>query len=56
MNSEELAALSLAAFDHIVAATPGFRWLELHPDGGIDTGIERIAAYPDPLDLSGAGY
>jgi Icc protein len=38
------------------AATPGFRWLELHPDGGIDTGIERIAGYPDPLDLSGAGY
>jgi Icc protein len=38
------------------AATPGFRWLELHPDGGIDTGIERIADYPDPLDLSGAGY
>ncbi|MBK9573931.1 MAG: ATP-dependent DNA helicase DinG [Rhodoferax sp.] len=25
MNSEELAALSLAAFDHMVAATPGFR-------------------------------
>ena len=20
------------------------------------TGIERIAAYPDPLDLSGSGY
>ncbi len=38
------------------AATPGYRWLELHPDGGIDTGIERIADYPDPLDLSGAGY
>ncbi len=38
------------------AATPGFRWLELHPDGGIETGIERIADYPDPLDLSGAGY
>lgn len=37
-------------------ATPGFRWLELHPDGRIDTGVERIAAYPDPLDLSGAGY
>lgn len=36
--------------------TPGFRWLELHPDGRIDTGIERIAAYPDPLDLSGSGY
>ena len=37
-------------------ATPGFRWLELHPDGRINTGIERIAAYPDPLDLSGSGY
>lgn len=38
------------------AATPGYRWLELHPDGGIATDIERIADYPDPLDLSGAGY
>lgn len=38
------------------AATPGYRWLELHPDGRIDTGIERSADYPDPLDLSGAGY
>ena len=37
-------------------ATPGFRWLDLYPDGHIDTGIERIAAYPDPLDLSGTGY
>jgi 3',5'-cyclic-AMP phosphodiesterase len=37
-------------------ATPGFRWLELHPDGRIVTGIERISAYPNPLDLSGAGY
>ena len=37
-------------------ATPGFRWLELHPDGRLATGVERIAAYPDPLDLSGSGY
>jgi Icc protein len=37
-------------------ATPGFRWLELHPDGAIDTGIERISAYPNPLDLNGTGY
>jgi 3',5'-cyclic-AMP phosphodiesterase len=35
--------------------TPGFRWLELHPDGRIDTGVERIAAYPRPLDLSNTG-
>ncbi len=36
--------------------TPGFRWLELHADGRIDTGIERIDAYPDPIDLSTGGY
>lgn len=36
--------------------TPGFRWLELHPDGRIDTGVERIAAYPDPLHLGPGGY
>lgn len=37
-------------------ATPGFRWLELHPNGAIDTGIERISAYPTPLDFNGTGY
>ena len=36
--------------------TPGFRWLELHPDGRIDTGVERVAAYPDPLVPSTGGY
>ncbi|MEA3274389.1 MAG: 3',5'-cyclic-AMP phosphodiesterase [Pseudomonadota bacterium] len=36
--------------------TPGFRWLELHPNGRISTGIERIAAYPDPVDLTTDGY
>jgi len=35
--------------------TPGFRWLELHADGRIDTGIRRVAAYPRPLDLSNTG-
>jgi len=38
------------------ALTPGFRWLELSPDGHIATGVQRIAAYPDPLDLSSLGY
>ncbi|MCO5763393.1 MAG: 3',5'-cyclic-AMP phosphodiesterase [Gammaproteobacteria bacterium] len=37
-------------------ATPGYRWLELHPDGGIETGIERITDYPEPLDLGRKGY
>ncbi len=33
------------------ARTPGFRWLHLYPDGRLETGIERIPAYPDPLEL-----
>jgi Icc protein len=37
-------------------ATPGYRWLELHFDGEIETGIERIDAYPDPLRLTDGGY
>lgn len=36
--------------------TPGFRWLELHPDGRIHTGVERIDHYPDPIDLTTNGY
>ena len=40
----------------IDALTPGFRWLELFPDGRINTGIERLAAYPDPLQFMNHGY
>lgn len=36
--------------------TPGFRWLELFADGRIETGIERLAAYPEPLTLASNGY
>jgi Icc protein len=36
--------------------TPGFRWLELHPNGRIATGVERIASYPEPLILKETGY
>jgi len=35
---------------------PGYRWLELHPDGRIDTGIERISAIPGNIDLAASGY
>jgi Icc protein len=35
--------------------TPGYRWLELLPDGRIESGVERIAAYPEPLIIDGAG-
>lgn len=37
-------------------ATPGYRWLVLHPDGRIDSGVRRIAAYPTPLLLGASGY
>lgn len=40
----------------IDAQTPGFRWLELHEDGRIDTGIRRLDAYPNPIDLGNGGY
>ena len=36
--------------------TPGYRWLELYPDGRLETGIERIDAYPEPLVLATGGY
>ncbi len=35
---------------------PGYRWLELHPDGRLDTGVERLADMPGQLDLSARGY
>lgn len=35
---------------------PGLRWLELHPDGSIETGVRRLSAMPTKLDLSVAGY
>ena len=35
---------------------PGYRWLELHPDGHIETGVERLEQLPDGLDLSSGGY
>ena len=38
------------------ALTPGFRWLDLYPDGRIDTGIFRIDDYPVPMDLTTGGY
>lgn len=38
------------------ARTPGLRWLELHPDGHMDTGVQRILSYPDPLVSGIGGY
>jgi Icc protein len=34
----------------------GYRWLELHPDGHVETGVERLVAVPSGLDLASGGY
>jgi Icc protein len=35
---------------------PGYRWLLLHPDGRIETGVERLVTLPEGIDLDSAGY
>lgn len=34
---------------------PGYRWLDLHPDGRIDTGVSRVAG-EFHVDLNASGY
>jgi Icc protein len=38
------------------AVPPGYRWIELHPDGSIETALERLTAVPAGLDLASHGY
>jgi Icc protein len=40
----------------IDSAAPGYRWLELHPDGRIETGVKRIASIPGSVDMACNGY
>ena len=35
---------------------PGYRWIELHSDGSIGTGVERVAEIPLGLDFKSQGY
>jgi Predicted phosphohydrolases len=35
---------------------PGYRWLALHPDGTIDTGVSYLEHVPTEVDMSSAGY
>ncbi len=35
---------------------PGYRWLELHADGRIDSGVERLENYVANLDMQTSGY
>lgn len=36
--------------------SPGYRWLELRPDGGIDTGVVRADHIDFEVDLNSKGY
>ena len=35
---------------------PGYRWLELYPDGSLQTGVRRLAKIPGRIDMSANGY
>jgi len=35
---------------------PGYRWLDLHPDGSIDTGVSRVRDVEFTVDLDSSGY
>ncbi len=35
---------------------PGYRWLDLYPDGSVKTGIERLPEIPGSIDLSTRSY
>lgn len=35
---------------------PGYRWLELHADGRIESAVERVREMPDGLELASGGY
>jgi Icc protein len=35
---------------------PGYRWLQLYPDGRLETGVERVPYEAFPVDLACRGY
>jgi Icc protein len=37
-------------------AAPGYRWLHLHPDGQIESGIERTEQVSGSIDVAANGY
>ena len=38
------------------AVAPGYRWLRLHEDGQLETGVSRIDPDLFDVDINGAGY
>ncbi|HQU16222.1 MAG: 3',5'-cyclic-AMP phosphodiesterase [Gammaproteobacteria bacterium] len=35
---------------------PGYRWLVLHADGRVETGVERLADFPVEINMASTGY
>ena len=58
MSSPSTCMQFLPGIDDFVVdtANPGYRWLDLYPDGRIETGVERIAALPGSIDMASNGY
>lgn len=40
----------------VQALAPGYRWFELRVDGSFATGVERLEAIPNDIDLQQSGY
>jgi Icc protein len=38
------------------ALAPGYRWLDLYPDGRIDSGVFRLERFSTKLDMQSTGY
>lgn len=38
------------------ALPPGYRWLNLFPNGALETGVVRLMELPEGLDMNSAGY
>lgn len=38
------------------AVPPGYRWIELYPEGRLETGVERLPELPAGLDMGSNGY
>jgi Icc protein len=38
------------------STAPGYRWLELYPDGSIETGVERVEGVKFEVDMESDGY
>lgn len=37
-------------------APPGYRWMVLRRDGGVETGVRRLTSAPETLDFAAKGY